>query len=259
MGDRAGVTAAGAHGTPADAGRGCGQAPAAPEVAPRARSRPRPALAAALLVHDDDDAAVEPAALAAQRRVAAEPTTATGSSTRSSTTTTAGRRRRRAARSSRACRRRPAARRADGDAGRKREAARPWTGRRGSSRSSRIRCRGEGVWRAPARSSGGRPPVLVTTFRTEVDYPRIVAYVAWFDHTRTSARVLPGPLRAAERARARADVGARRPALAPARDVQRRLHLPRRPERLVDRRAACTSRSRTGSRRSSPTATAAST
>jgi hypothetical protein len=34
----------------------------------------------------------------------------------------------------------------------------------------------------------GRPPVMVTTFRTETYYPRIVAYVAWFDHTRTSLR-----------------------------------------------------------------------
>jgi hypothetical protein len=34
--------------------------------------------------------------------------------------------------------------------------------------------------------------VLVTTFRTERDYPRIVAYVAWFDHTRTSVAWYPG-------------------------------------------------------------------
>ena len=38
----------------------------------------------------------------------------------------------------------------------------------------------------------GRPPVLVTEFRTEVDYPRIVAYVAWFDHTRSSVACYPG-------------------------------------------------------------------
>jgi hypothetical protein len=38
----------------------------------------------------------------------------------------------------------------------------------------------------------GRPPVLVTTFRTELDYPRIVAYVAWFDHTRTALAFYPG-------------------------------------------------------------------
>ena len=51
---------------------------------------------------------------------------------------------------------------------------------------------GEGVWRGTGPSVSGRSPVLVTTFRTEVDYPRIVAYVAWFDHTRTSAAWYPG-------------------------------------------------------------------
>ena len=51
---------------------------------------------------------------------------------------------------------------------------------------------GEGVWRATGPLVAGRPPVLVTTFRTEVDYPRIVAYVAWFDHTRTALAYYPG-------------------------------------------------------------------
>ena len=51
---------------------------------------------------------------------------------------------------------------------------------------------GEGVWRGTGPMVRGRPPVLVTTFRTEVDYPRIVAYVAWFDHTRTSVAWYPG-------------------------------------------------------------------
>jgi hypothetical protein len=32
----------------------------------------------------------------------------------------------------------------------------------------------------------------VTTFRTEQDYPRILAYVAWFDHTRTALAYYPG-------------------------------------------------------------------
>ena len=45
---------------------------------------------------------------------------------------------------------------------------------------------GEGVWKGTGPLVRGRPPVMVTTFRTEVSYPRIVAYVAWFDHTRTS-------------------------------------------------------------------------
>ena len=51
---------------------------------------------------------------------------------------------------------------------------------------------GEGVWKGTGPVVGGRPPVFVTTFRTEVDYPRIVAYVAWFDQTRTSVAWYPG-------------------------------------------------------------------
>jgi len=51
---------------------------------------------------------------------------------------------------------------------------------------------GEGVWKASGPAVDGGPPVLVTTFRTERDYPRIVAYLAWFDHTRTSLAFYPG-------------------------------------------------------------------
>jgi hypothetical protein len=51
---------------------------------------------------------------------------------------------------------------------------------------------GEGVWRGTGPIVRGRPPVLVTTFRSEVAYPRIVAYVAWFDHTRTALAWYPG-------------------------------------------------------------------
>jgi hypothetical protein len=51
---------------------------------------------------------------------------------------------------------------------------------------------GEGVWKETGPLMQGRPPVMVTTFRTEVGYPRIVAYVAWFDHTRTSVAWYPG-------------------------------------------------------------------
>ena len=50
----------------------------------------------------------------------------------------------------------------------------------------------EGVWARTGPLVNGRPPVLVTTFRTELDYPRIVAYVAWFDHTRTALAYYPG-------------------------------------------------------------------
>jgi hypothetical protein len=51
---------------------------------------------------------------------------------------------------------------------------------------------GEGMWMPTGRPVNGGPPMLVTTFRTEVDYPRIVAYVAWFDHTRTALALYPG-------------------------------------------------------------------
>jgi Phosphodiester glycosidase len=51
---------------------------------------------------------------------------------------------------------------------------------------------GEGVWKPTGPAGAGSPPVLVTTFRTERDYPRIVAYVAWFDHRRTALAYYPG-------------------------------------------------------------------
>ena len=51
---------------------------------------------------------------------------------------------------------------------------------------------GEGIWKPTGPPVKGGPPVLVTTFRPERDYPRIVAYVAWFDHTRTALAFYPG-------------------------------------------------------------------
>jgi len=51
---------------------------------------------------------------------------------------------------------------------------------------------GEGIWRGTGPVVNGRPPVLLTTFRPQPDYPRVVAYVAWFDHTRTSVAWYPG-------------------------------------------------------------------
>lgn len=51
---------------------------------------------------------------------------------------------------------------------------------------------GEGIWRRTGPDVDGGPPVLVTTFRTELAYPRIVAYVAWFDRTRTALAWYPG-------------------------------------------------------------------
>jgi hypothetical protein len=51
---------------------------------------------------------------------------------------------------------------------------------------------GEGVWKPSGPPIAGGAPVLITEFRTEVDYPRIVAYAAWFDHTRTAIAYYPG-------------------------------------------------------------------
>jgi hypothetical protein len=51
---------------------------------------------------------------------------------------------------------------------------------------------GEGIWEGTGPLVDGRAPVLVTTFRSELEYPRIVAYVAWFDHARTSLGFYPG-------------------------------------------------------------------
>jgi len=51
---------------------------------------------------------------------------------------------------------------------------------------------GEGVWQGTGPLIDGHSPVLLSLFRAEVDYPRIVAYVAWFDHTRTSIAYYPG-------------------------------------------------------------------
>jgi phosphodiester glycosidase len=62
--------------------------------------------------------------------------------------------------------------------------------------------RGEGIWKPTGPPVEGGPPMLVTTFRTEIEYPRILAYVAWFDHTRTAVAFYPGryePPRAAVR------------------------------------------------------------
>jgi hypothetical protein len=51
---------------------------------------------------------------------------------------------------------------------------------------------GEGVWKPTGPPVDGGPPVLVTTYRPDLDYPQIVAYVAWFDHTRTEIGYYPG-------------------------------------------------------------------
>ena len=84
---------------------------------------------------------------------------------------------------------------------------------------------GEGVWKPTGPPVDGGPPVLVTTFRPELDYPQIVAYVAWFDHTRTEIGYYPGryePPDAAVRGPMMVPDDQRSRLLA---DLQRRLHL----------------------------------
>jgi hypothetical protein len=44
---------------------------------------------------------------------------------------------------------------------------------------------GEGVWKKAAAHAGPRPPVLLTTFRSDPEYPKFVAGVDWIDSTRT--------------------------------------------------------------------------
>lgn len=71
---------------------------------------------------------------------------------------------------------------------------------------------GEGLWRPTGPDLAGGPPVLVTTFRPERSYPALVAYVAWFDHTRTQLAYYPGryePPKAAVRGPARVPTGQR--------------------------------------------------
>lgn len=51
---------------------------------------------------------------------------------------------------------------------------------------------GEGVWHAAEAHAGSRPPVLVTTFRSDPEYPQFVAGVAWIDHTQTHLAYVPG-------------------------------------------------------------------
>jgi hypothetical protein len=51
---------------------------------------------------------------------------------------------------------------------------------------------GEGVWRPAAAHAGPEPPVLLTTFRSDPEYPRFVAGVAWIDSHRTHLAYVPG-------------------------------------------------------------------
>jgi hypothetical protein len=51
---------------------------------------------------------------------------------------------------------------------------------------------GEGVWRATFAGGSPQPPVLVTSFRPDPNYPQMVAGVAWIDGARTSTWLYPG-------------------------------------------------------------------
>jgi len=51
---------------------------------------------------------------------------------------------------------------------------------------------GEGVWRPAAAHAGPEPPVLLTTFRSDPEYPQFVAGVAWIDSRRTRLAYVPG-------------------------------------------------------------------
>jgi hypothetical protein len=51
---------------------------------------------------------------------------------------------------------------------------------------------GEGVWKPAGAHAGSRPPVLLTTFRSDPEYPKFVAGVAWIDSSRTRLSYVPG-------------------------------------------------------------------
>jgi hypothetical protein len=51
---------------------------------------------------------------------------------------------------------------------------------------------GEGVWKKAGAGVGARPPVLLSTFRSDPEYPQFVAGVAWIDSTRTRLEYVPG-------------------------------------------------------------------
>jgi Phosphodiester glycosidase len=51
---------------------------------------------------------------------------------------------------------------------------------------------GEGVWKKAGAKVGSRPPVLLTTFRSDPEYPQFVAGVAWIDSSQTHLEYVPG-------------------------------------------------------------------
>ena len=53
---------------------------------------------------------------------------------------------------------------------------------------------GEGVWRATRPALESAPPVLVSTYRDQPEYPRVVAGLAWINTKRTTLTLNPGRL-----------------------------------------------------------------
>ncbi|HEY2480016.1 MAG TPA: hypothetical protein VGI17_14975 [Solirubrobacterales bacterium] len=51
---------------------------------------------------------------------------------------------------------------------------------------------GEGIWQKAGGEVGSRPPVLLTTFRSDPEYPQFVAGVAWIDKKRAELAYVPG-------------------------------------------------------------------
>lgn len=52
--------------------------------------------------------------------------------------------------------------------------------------------KGEGVWEKAGAKVGPEPPALLTTFRSDPEYPQFVAGVAWLDAARTELEYVPG-------------------------------------------------------------------
>jgi hypothetical protein len=57
---------------------------------------------------------------------------------------------------------------------------------------SHPRLPGEGVWETAGAKEGPQPPAILTTFRSDPEYPQFVAGVAWLDHARTELAYVPG-------------------------------------------------------------------
>ncbi|HLY49178.1 MAG TPA: phosphodiester glycosidase family protein [Solirubrobacteraceae bacterium] len=65
---------------------------------------------------------------------------------------------------------------------------------------------GEGQWHGTGPLVAGAPPVLVTTFRPDPNYPQMVAGVAWIDSSRAWLQLYPGRYEPPEASGAAAEV-----------------------------------------------------